>query len=121
MKPINVASTLDFLDGIRARREQLGMTQLELDDHTGLTPAHTGKIEHGNAPWAKAAFRLTNSALWIMLGLDLRLVLMTREDAEALTGEGVLSNRARSYKPRGGTEYPTEQRLTMQMSWSVRS
>jgi len=47
-------------DGIKARREQLGLKQTELAERLGVSPAHVCNVEHGS----QADMKVSTLARW---------------------------------------------------------
>lgn len=85
MKPRILTDANGFADAVRERRTEMGMTHAETDHRTGLTEAHTSKIECFDRPWGKRVFNMTPTADLILQALGLAVVVMDREEALALT------------------------------------
>jgi hypothetical protein len=66
----------DLLKAVRARREELGLTHLEMDHRIGLASGHYGKLESAGAAWGRVGFRLTASMANALDALGLELVLV---------------------------------------------
>lgn len=86
MKPRYVTCTEDFVEALKARREALGITHLEMDERTGLTQGHTSKVEVPDAEWGKRPFQMLVTVDWMLKALGLSLVVMRSEDAAELVG-----------------------------------
>lgn len=117
-----ITSSDEFRAAIKARREELGLTGEQLDAIVGLTRGHVGKIEHGDKPWGKRAFRMegapqmTASIDWILDALGLALVLVPRDHVQRLTEAAHTPEPKRSaYTPRSGDQMGVEQTYRMSM------
>lgn len=77
-KPVLVRGRDDLLAVMRAEREALGFTHLEMDARVGLASGHYGKVENAGAAWGKQAFRMTYTIECILEALNLQLIIAPR-------------------------------------------
>lgn len=65
----------ELIEVLKARREELGMSQLEFDDHAGFQAGYTGKLELGYKEGGRGIGNL-NLPTWLdALGVRLTVVL----------------------------------------------
>lgn len=73
-----------FFEAIRDRRQELGLSHIDLDLEAGLTDGYASKIEAYGRHYHKRPLSINDSLAPILDALDLALVLMPRQDAELL-------------------------------------
>lgn len=112
MNPSLIPNSAAFYAALRARREELGLHHLELDDYAGIADGHMSKIEMFDATYGKRPFNITETAETVLQALDLALVVMPREEAARLTSGTV----DRKIHQRAGRN---EGRAVV-LSWAVR-
>lgn len=114
MKPVLITSTEVFTETFRRRRQELGLTHLDVDDIVGITDGHTSKIEAPTKPYGKRPFNMTFVADWLLQGVGLALVIMDRDEALELTERDTVHRvHSRQSREDGST-------LAKRYSWVVR-
>jgi transcriptional regulator with XRE-family HTH domain len=99
-----VSAEMDFALALARRREQLGMTQQELAEETGIKQPMIARIEHGQMPTAPTLQRLAKA---------LRVNIVFTGDAIALVTIGDMSA---TYVKRKDIHYTYRQELRQRSS-----
>lgn len=98
-EPVLINSSGELGFEIARRRYALGMSGEEVDYLAGVQDRYAAKLESPDAPWGRAPLHLTppcahvspagnirlpSAADWVLEVLGLRVVLMTKEQADAI-------------------------------------
>jgi hypothetical protein len=95
---IRIRSYEQLTSALAARRRQLGLRQLELDEKSGLMSGYSGKIEVGIR-------KLGNISLPNLLAaLDCDLLLVPRREATPVEQRGLSCDEADSFDHRQNSE-----------------
>lgn len=94
MTPTIVTCTDDFVEVMKRRRKELGITHLEMDAKVGLTQGHTSKIEVPDAEWGKRPFQMLMTVNWMLEALGLQLVVMRSDEAREIGAKPVTRRKA---------------------------
>lgn len=85
MRPVIVRDEDSLVALLRGRRLEMGIGQRELDDAIGGSDGYVSKAEAPERKFGRrAVWGLSSFLFWWLDALGLRLVLMSRGDAEAL-------------------------------------
>jgi hypothetical protein len=83
---------------LAARRRQLGLRQLELDEKSGLLSGYSGKIEVQTRRLGPLSLPM------ILAGLDCDLLLCPRSDAAPVEHRGLSGDKADRFDRRASSE-----------------
>jgi transcriptional regulator with XRE-family HTH domain len=98
----------DIADVMRERRQQLGLSQLAVDDLSGLTAGYTSKVEMSvTNPTGKNARRLGNDSLPLMLAA-LGVCLTLTKTGKNRSGNKDLTMAAQRKKQTFPARYPAK-------------
>lgn len=84
VRPEIICDDTQFVGLMRGRREGLGLTQGETDDRIGWPDGYLAKVEAPDRKYGRRVIWIGAFCNWWLEAMGLALVLMDREQAEAL-------------------------------------
>lgn len=81
MKPRLITCFQDYLEAVKDRREEMGLSHADVDHKVGWQEAYCSKVEGGDRDWGKRPFNMTSNASDHLQVLGLRVVLMPADEA----------------------------------------
>ncbi len=124
---VEIRTSDDLIAVIKARRVELGLKQLDVDDIAGLQGGYTGKIECGSKGFGPMSLTALLGALGLVLRVDCTSRTVSRESI-ALQAQGarglkeIMRKRmAKVGRARWGKYLPDERRRAMKKVWLGRS
>lgn len=114
MNPVMVTSTEGWVEVLRKRRKDLGLTHLAIDDEVGIADGHTSKIEAPDKPYGKRPFNMTFVADYLLQRLGLCMVIMDRDEAVKLC------ERSSEFRSSSRERLQDRSQLTKRVGWVVR-
>lgn len=111
-----IESDEDLARALKVRRNQMGVTQEDVEHAVGLTQGHLGKVEHGGKTWGKQVLRMTATLLWLLEYYGLSLMIVDRQTAEIIDPSKIQRHDRCHLRKKTQTQHPNGQRLTVRMT-----
>lgn len=115
VRPVMIVDEVQLVGILRGRREALGVSQGELDDRVGWADGYSAKLEAPDRKYGRrVAWGISAFLNWWLEALGLTLVLMDKEQAQALIaaadGTDLASSTHRAYPGRERCRPPVVRR-----------
>ncbi len=110
-----IDSDEDLARALKSRREQMGVTQEDVEHAVGLTQGHLGKVEHGGKTWGKQVLRMTATLKWLLEYYGLKLMIVDKASAEIIDPTQIQRHDRCHLRKRTQTVHPNAQRLTLRL------